>query len=55
MAGRMGNERITSRNHQILGYDVEKNLLFVKGCVPGGKNGLVHLSASMKQPAVSDD
>jgi large subunit ribosomal protein L3 len=38
MAGRMGGERVTIRNLEIAGVDVEKNLLLIKGAVPGKKN-----------------
>ncbi len=39
MAGRMGGERVTVQNLQVLKVDAEKNLLVVKGSVPGPKNG----------------
>lgn len=39
MAGRMGGERVTVQNLQVLKVDTEKNLLVVKGSVPGPKNG----------------
>ncbi|MFV0237130.1 MAG: 50S ribosomal protein L3 [Flavobacteriales bacterium] len=39
MAGRMGGERVTVQNLQVLKVDAEKNLLIVKGSVPGPKNG----------------
>ena len=51
MAGRMGNERVTSRNHRLVGMSAGENLLYIKGCVPGGKNGLVQITPSRKQPA----
>lgn len=38
MAGRMGGERVTVRNLLVAGIDVEKNLLLVKGAVPGKRN-----------------
>jgi len=38
MAGRMGGERVTIRNLQVVGVDVEKNLLLLKGAVPGKRN-----------------
>lgn len=41
MAGRMGNERVTIQNLEIVEVDVERNLLAVKGSVPGARNGLV--------------
>lgn len=41
MAGRMGGDRVTVRNVEVCGTDPERNLLFVKGAVPGSKNGLL--------------
>ncbi len=38
MAGRMGGEKVTIRNLVVAGVDVEKNLLLLKGAVPGKKN-----------------
>ncbi len=38
MAGRMGGERVTVRNLLVAGVDVEKNLLLVRGAVPGKRN-----------------
>lgn len=38
MAGRMGNEKVTVQNLQVLKVDADKNLLIVKGAVPGPKN-----------------
>ena len=38
MAGQMGNERVTVQNLRVLKVVPEKNLLVVKGCVPGHKN-----------------
>lgn len=41
MAGRMGNEKVTVRNIEVVDVDTEKNLLVLKGAVPGPRNGLV--------------
>ncbi len=41
MAGQMGNERVKVQNLRILKVVAEKNLLVVKGCVPGHKNSYV--------------
>lgn len=43
MAGRMGNERVTMRNLDVIAIDPEKNLLMVKGAVPGANNGLLFI------------
>jgi len=39
MAGHMGHCRITTKNHSLVGIDEEKNLLIVKGAVPGPAGG----------------
>ena len=41
MAGQMGNARVTVRSLEVIGRDSDKNLLFVKGPVPGSNQGLV--------------
>ncbi|WP_457616712.1 50S ribosomal protein L3 [Lutibacter sp.] len=41
MAGRMGGEKVTVQNLRVLKVVPEKNLLVVKGCVPGHKNAYV--------------
>lgn len=45
MAGRMGNERVTIQNLEVVKIDSERNLLLVKGAVPGPKKGLVMATA----------
>ena len=41
MAGHMGDERVTSRGLEVVLADAERNLLLVRGTVPGARNGLV--------------
>jgi large subunit ribosomal protein L3 len=41
MAGHMGNERVTSKKLQVIQADAERNLLLVKGSVPGANGGLL--------------
>lgn len=41
MAGRMGNDRVTTKNLEVVVVDPEHNLLAVRGSVPGAKNGIV--------------
>jgi large subunit ribosomal protein L3 len=41
MAGHMGNRRVTVRHLQVYKTDPERNLLLVRGAVPGAKNGLL--------------
>ncbi|MBI2876748.1 MAG: 50S ribosomal protein L3 [Candidatus Tectomicrobia bacterium] len=49
MAGRMGNERVTVQNLQIVRIIPEKNLLFVRGAVPGPNGGLLLIRKSKKK------
>jgi large subunit ribosomal protein L3 len=46
MGGRMGNQRVTAQNLEIMVVDDEKNLLAVKGSVPGAKGGLVIIKSA---------
>lgn len=48
MAGRMGNQRVTVRNLKVALVDADKNLVAIKGAVPGSKNGLVIIRAAGK-------
>ncbi len=41
LPGQYGNSRVTARNLQIVGRDTEKNLLFVRGSIPGANNSYV--------------
>lgn len=43
MGGRMGGDRITVKNLEIVGVDIEKNQLLVKGAVPGRRGTLVEI------------
>ncbi|MCM8783526.1 MAG: 50S ribosomal protein L3 [Candidatus Omnitrophica bacterium] len=52
MPGRMGNSRITVKNLKVIFRDKEKNLLVVKGAVPGPGNNLVLVRKSRKQPKI---
>jgi large subunit ribosomal protein L3 len=47
-AGRMGNERVTTQNLEVMAVDPERNLLAVKGSVPGAAGGLVIIKESVK-------
>jgi len=46
MAGHMGCDRCTSRNHKLVAVDKENNLLLIKGSVPGSNGGFVYVKAS---------
>jgi large subunit ribosomal protein L3 len=41
MAGQMGNEKVKVQNLSVVKVVTDKNLLVVKGCVPGHKNSYV--------------
>lgn len=43
MAGHMGNERVTIENLTVMVVDPERNLLAVKGSIPGSRNGIVFI------------
>ncbi|RMG61117.1 MAG: 50S ribosomal protein L3 [Deltaproteobacteria bacterium] len=51
MAGRMGNERVTVLNLKVVKVIPEKNLILVKGAVPGARNGVVILRDAVKKKA----
>ena len=46
MAGHMGHQRCTSRNHKLVGLDKENNLLLIMGSVPGANGGYVFVRQS---------
>ena len=48
MAGQYGNEQVTVLNLEVVKVDAEKNLIAVKGAVPGAKNSIVVLRNSVK-------
>ncbi|HEY5730961.1 MAG TPA: 50S ribosomal protein L3 [Anaerolineales bacterium] len=48
-AGRMGTDRVTVQALKIVMVDAERNLLGIKGAVPGGKGGLVLIKEARKQ------
>jgi large subunit ribosomal protein L3 len=49
MAGRMGGKRVTVQNLEVVEVIPERNLLLVKGSVPGARNGLLHIRRAVKQ------
>jgi large subunit ribosomal protein L3 len=51
MSGHMGHERVTVLNLQVVKVDPERNLLLVRGAVPGPKRGLVMLRSSVRARA----
>jgi len=50
MPGHMGADRVTIQNLEVLDVDKEKNLVVIKGCVPGSKNSLLIVRESKKRP-----
>ncbi|MBW8041017.1 MAG: 50S ribosomal protein L3 [Planctomycetes bacterium] len=48
MAGHMGNRRVTTKNHRLVAIDEEKNLLVVKGAVPGPAGGYCWVRSAKK-------
>lgn len=46
MAGHMGDHRVTVRHLEVVKADVDRNLLLVKGAVPGARNGLLEIRKS---------
>ena len=48
MAGRMGNERQTAQNLVVVRVDPERNLIAIRGAVPGAKGGLVIIRDAAK-------
>jgi large subunit ribosomal protein L3 len=48
MAGRTGGEKVTTLNLEVVRADVERNLLLIKGAVPGPKGGLVLVRNAVK-------
>lgn len=45
MGGRMGGEKVTTTNLEIASIDTEKNIIYVKGAVPGAINSLVSIAS----------
>jgi len=48
MAGHMGNRRVTVQRLEVFEADPDRNLLLVKGAVPGARNGLLIISKSAR-------
>ena len=48
MAGQYGNEQVTVLNLEVVKVDTEKNLIAVKGAVPGSRGGIVFIRDSVK-------
>ena len=48
MPGQYGNEQVTVQNLDVVRVDAEKNLIAVKGAIPGAKDGIVFIRDSVK-------
>jgi len=48
MAGQMGNERVTTQSLELVRVDAERNLLLIKGAVPGATGGDVIVKPAVK-------
>lgn len=48
MAGQYGNEKVTTLNLDVVKVDKEKNLLAIKGAVPGSRGGIVYIRNTVK-------
>jgi large subunit ribosomal protein L3 len=59
MGGRMGGVQVTVTNLEIISIEPEKNLLYIKGALPGCRNGLVEICApgemKVEEPATIKD
>ncbi|MCL2394119.1 MAG: 50S ribosomal protein L3 [Acidimicrobiaceae bacterium] len=48
MAGQLGNQRVTTLNLEVVSADAERNLLLIKGAVPGPRGGMVLIRGAIK-------
>jgi large subunit ribosomal protein L3 len=51
MAGRLGADNVTKINLEVVKIDAERNLLLVKGAIPGSENGQVVVRPAVKAAA----
>ncbi len=49
MPGHMGMDTVTVQSLRVMRVDADNNLILVKGCVPGHKNGIVYINKSQKK------
>ena len=47
MAGHMGSDRVTTRNHPLIKIDPENNLLLIKGALPGANGAVLFIRKSI--------
>lgn len=53
MAGRLGGGRVTTTNLEVVGVDADRELILVKGAIPGPRGGVVVLRDSVKADGAS--
>ena len=53
MAGQLGNVRVTTQNLTVIRVDTERNLLLIKGAVPGAPGGDVYIRPAVKAGTAS--
>jgi large subunit ribosomal protein L3 len=49
MAGHMGNQRVTTLNLKVINVDADRNLMLIKGAVPGPKGGLLLVRSAVRR------
>jgi large subunit ribosomal protein L3 len=49
MAGQMGNKRVTTLNLRVVNVDADRNLLLIRGAVPGPRGGLLMVRSAVRQ------
>ncbi len=52
MAGQMGAKKVTIQNLQVFSVDFERNLILIRGAIPGPKNGMVSVSDAVKEQII---
>jgi len=55
MAGRMGGEKVTTQNLRVVDADTERNLVLIRGAVPGPRGGLVIIRDAVKRAGKVQD
>ena len=55
MAGHMGDEQVTETCLEVIRVDSDRNLILVKGAIPGAKSGFVKVSLSAKKDKVNSE
>ena len=48
LAGRMGGDRVTIQNLEVVKVDVERNVILINGNIPGAKKSLITIKSAVK-------